>query len=322
MLAYTMYAIFASISIPEGQEFVVERGESVSQISKKLKERGYVRNSELFSLYAFITGSSKKLQAGLYGFSGEVTADGIIKKLREGNVVATDKKITIIEGWDIDDIADHLKKEGFIKNRHKFLSIVYESSLWDQVFDDDTMFLKQEIGDRSLEGFLFPDTYRIALNAPPEEIISLMTENFANKAFPVFSESGNQGRTLRQIIIMASLLEKEVQTKEDMELVSGILWKRIQAVYPLQIDATITYLTGKESKEISGEDLDIDSFYNTYKYQGLPPGPIANPGLQAIEAALHPTRSSFWFYLTANDGTTIFSNNFSEHRLAKRKYLK
>jgi len=120
---------------------------------------------------------------------------------------------------------------------------------------------------------------------------------------------------------MASLIEKEVKTKEDKEVVSGILWKRLKNNIPLQVDATITYLTGKKTTKIPLEDLQIDSLYNTYKYKGLPLGPICNPGLDSIKTAIYPKNSEYWYYLSTPEGATIFSKNLEEHNIAKAKYL-
>jgi len=120
---------------------------------------------------------------------------------------------------------------------------------------------------------------------------------------------------------MASLLEKEVKTKEEKELVSGILWKRIESGIPLQVDATIIYITDKKTNKVSYEETQINSFYNTYKYRGLPKGPISNPGLDSILAALYPKESDYWYYLSTPNGQTIFSHTLEEHNIAKAKYL-
>ncbi len=130
-----------------------------------------------------------------------------------------------------------------------------------------------------------------------------------------------QNRDLYQIIIMASLLEKEVRTFEDKKLVSGILWKRLKSDMPLQVDATISYITGKKTTKISLEELQIDHPYNTYKYKGLPPGPISNPGLESIKAAFNPEDSPYWFYLSTQEGKTIFSQTYQQHLKAKELYL-
>jgi len=178
------------------------------------------------------------------------------------------------------------------------------------------MFQAEELYDEmpELEGYLFPDTYWIRRGASLEEIVEKMKTNFQEKT---------KGLEITpEIVIMASLIEKEVKTKEDKELVSGILWKRLEDKMPLQVDATITYITGKRTTKISKEETQIDSPYNTYKYLGLPIGPICNPGLESIMAALYPKDSEFWYYLSSPEGKTYFSKTLEEHNIKKAKYLK
>lgn len=319
---YGGYAIFFPVSVPQGQIFEVKKGQNFNSITNKLAEEGYIRSRSIFSIYAILSGASKKLRAGKYEFSGRIKMEEIVRKMREGNVVATDQEITIIEGWSIDDIANYFKKEGFAQSRQEILTMLYNPSRWNGLIGESGVFLLGELRGRdSPEGFLFPDTYRIDFGARPEDIFSLMFDNFAKKIAPYRTEIEKQGKTLFQVITMASLIEKEVPTSEDRKIVSGILWKRFLANYPLQVDATITYLTGKNSTKITQDDLWIDSKYNTYRNPGLPPGPIANPGIDAIEAALNPEKSPYWFYISASDGTTIFSKTFAEHKQAKQKYL-
>ena len=131
-----------------------------------------------------------------------------------------------------------------------------------------------------------------------------------------------QEKTIFEIITMASLLEKEVKAFEDKKLVSGILWKRLENKMPLQVDATITYITGKKSSKVSLDETKIDSPYNTYKYKGLPPGPISNPGLESIVAAIYPKKLDYLYYLSTPEGETIFSKTFEEHKRAKEQYFK
>jgi len=150
-----------------------------------------------------------------------------------------------------------------------------------------------------------------------------MLANFDEKITPdLRKEITKQKKTIFEIITMASLIEKEVAMDEDRAIVSGILWKRIKLGIPLQVDATITYITGKNNTKISLNDTKINSPYNTYKYRGLPPGPIANPGIAAIRAAIFPKSSPYLFYLSAPDGRTIFSKTLEEHNTAKTRYLR
>ena len=162
------------------------------------------------------------------------------------------------------------------------------------------------------EGYLFPDTYFFTNKETPEEIINKMQDNFKVKA----------GDVQKDILIMASIIEKEARKPEDRKIISGILWKRIKEGMPLQVDAVFDYLLDKESSEITQADLKMDSPYNTYKHKGLPPTPICNPGLDAIEAAENPVDSKFWYYLSDKTGVTHFARTFEEHKQNKFRYLK
>jgi len=190
-------------------------------------------------------------------------------------------------------------------------------------FSEEFDFLRDKPKNVSLEGYLFPDTYEINTGAQIEEIVKTMLSNFDKKLTSnLRKEIKKQEKTIFEIITMASLLEKEVKSKEEKEIVSGILWKRLKNRIPLQVDATIIYITGKKTTKVSKDDTEIDSPYNTYKYLGLPKGPICNPGLESILATVYPKNSDFWYYLSTSDGETIFSKTLEEHNIAKAKYLK
>ncbi len=183
--------------------------------------------------------------------------------------------------------------------------------------------MKDKPKNLNLEGYIFPDTYEIRKEENLEEIIIKTLQNLDSKLTKDIREDiDQQKRTIFEIITMASMIEKEVRTLEDKKIVSGILWKRLENNMPLQVDATIFYITGKKGTAISIEELKIDSLYNTYKYMGLPLGPICNPGLESIISAVYPEASDFWFYLSTPEGETIFSKTLKEHNIAKAKYLK
>ena len=155
------------------------------------------------------------------------------------------------------------------------------------------------------------------------DLAEMMRANFEKKLTPdLRAKIEEQGKTIFEIITMASIIEKEVITLEDKKLVSGILWKRIGIGMPLQSCATISYITGKKTTKVSVEETQIDSPYNTYKYAGLPIGPICNPGMDSIIAAIEPEQSPYWYHLSTLEGETIFSRTFEEHNIAKAKYLK
>ena len=185
-------------------------------------------------------------------------------------------------------------------------------------------FLNDAPADANLEGYLFPDTYRIFRDATAEDIIAKMLDNFNGKLSPAMrADISKQGKSIHDIVVMSSIVEKEVRSAADKKIVAGILYKRLELGMKLEVDVTINYISGKNNPSSALEDLQIDSPYNTYKYYGLPPGPIANPGLDAIMAAIYPEKSPYLFYLNRQDtGETIFSKTYEEHLRNKAKYLK
>ncbi len=268
--------------------FLVKKGEGAREISINLKEQGLIRYDFLFRVYVLFKEVGRDLKAGEYELSRAMAIPEIVNKLASGDRIK--KMITIIEGWTVKDIANYLEVEEL---------------------------------DPSLEGYLFPDTYEISPEDGIEEIVEKMLDNFDKKLISELREEiSSQGKTVHEIVIMASLLEKEVRTFEDKKIVAGILWKRLKSNMLLQVDATIVYITGKKTTKILKEELRIDSPYNTYKYKGLPLGPISNPGLESILAAIYPQENQYFYYLSTPEGETIFSRTLKEHNTAKAKYLK
>ena len=193
-----------------------------------------------------------------------------------------------------------------------------------ELFEKEGLFLKEEFIKIAQidEGFLFPDTYKFFKNTTPKKVIEKMKKNFDIKVAEFLPEIERQKKSLRDIIIMASIIEREIHNTDDRGLVSGILWKRIQKGIGLQVDASLTYVLGKTSAELTADDLKLDSPYNTYKYRGLPKGPISNPGKEAIFAAIFPVNSSYLFYLSDKDGVTRYAVDFEGHKLNKLRYLR
>jgi UPF0755 protein len=272
--------------------FVVESGQGVKTIALNLQQDGLIRNSTIFLWEVLISGQRQSLQAGTYLLSPHLSVSEIIKILSSGEIATN--RITIIEGWRINQIADYLEEEG-ICSAEEF----------------------QQLAEGK-EGYLFPDTYYLPLDASVKDIISLMENNFHRKI--EFLEISKE--QLSDIVIMASLIEKEVRTLEDKKIVSGIFWKRIKNNMPLQSCATIAYITGKNTSRISVAETKIPSPYNTYLNRGLPPAPISNPGLESIKASCQPVETEYWFYLSKPDGETVWSRNLDEHNKAKAKYLR
>jgi len=207
--------------------------------------------------------------------------------------------VTIPEGSTIYEVAKILNKNISNFNEALFLDLAKEK-----------------------EGYLFPDTYFFLPNSSPEEIISIMTKNFESKTSSLLPTVEEFGKSLKDVVIMASIIEREVMTPEDRRMVSGILWKRIAIGMPLQVDAAFIYVNGTTTPGLALKDLKIDSPYNTYLYKGLPIGPIGNPGLDAIRATLEPKSSPNLYYLSDKEGVTHYARTFEEHKENKEKYLR
>ena len=294
LLTLGSFFIWQGIYLPKDVEaveeklFLVEKGQGLFQMAENLEKEGLIKNRLFFDFYVLIKEAQRKLQAGQYELSPSMTISEIAQKIISGDTAK--QRVTIPEGWTKSQIEERLGLK---------------------------------LPGENLEGFLFPDTYQFPIGVSGEEVVARMKENFEKKLTPELREEiERQGKTIFEIVTMASLIEKEVSKKEDKELVSGILWKRLENGIPLQVDATITYITGKKTTKISKEETQIDSPYNTYKYRGLPIGPISNPGLESIIAAVYPKSSEYWYYLSIPGGETIFSKTLEEHNYAKAKYLK
>lgn len=294
--------------------YTAQRGMGDEDIAIDLERQGIIKNNWFFRLYVVILGNHSKLQAGSYNLSSSMSVARIVKKFVSGDVVKN--TITIVEGWNLQDIGEYLESRK-LYTKAEFLAAAKNS-------DTGFEFLKDKPKNLSLEGYLFPDTYQVGEGQIQENLVLNMLSNFDKKLTPdLRQEIKKQNKSIFEIITMASILEKEVQSVEDKKIVSGILWKRIENDMGMNVDSTINYITGKNDLRVSIKDTKINSPYNTYKYRGLPLGPICNPGMDSILAAIYPEKSNYWYYLSADGtGKTIFSKTLEEHNLAVTKYLK
>lgn len=318
-LAFYYFDRQASFSHGTGdipQTFEIKSGEGVKEIAKDLENSQLIKKDLYFNYYIWRTGSREKLQAGKYELRGSMTIPEIVQVLSIGEVVPNEVKITFPEGTSLKDMADILKNKGF--DGDNFLNVAKSGAGAKIDYD----FLKSKPEKASLEGFLFPDTYIFFKNTSEANIVSRMLLNFDEKLTSQMRDDiKKKNRTIFEIVTMASILEKEVKTPEDMKIASGIFWDRIDAGMPLQSCATIAYVLGKEKKQYSFDDTRTPSPYNTYINKGLPPGPIDNPGLNSIKAAIYPTKTDYNYFLTDPEtGKTIFSTTIEEHEANKAKY--
>lgn len=294
---------------PSGKvRVMIPKGSSASQIGGILAERGVVRSAFGFQLLARMTGKSGSLKPGAYEIDPSAGPRAALNKIASGDVSA--RWITIPEGFTIRQIGERLQAEGIGKaDRFDELALRGGESF-------DTSFPHSY----SLEGYLFPDTYLVPIGASEEFVIKMMLDAFADKiANPLANEIAGSGMSLRECITLASLIEREARIPKDRPLVSAVIHNRLRKDMLLEVDATVLYALGHHKDRVLYRDLEVDSPYNTYRNRGLPPGPIANPGLDSVEAALHPATSDYLYYVARPDGSHIFSRTFEEHQQAIAK---
>ena len=300
----------------------IERGESIDNIAQKMKTNGLINSEVIFKLYLYLNNKTNKIKAGKYQFSDYYSIIKLAEILIAGENKSNTVRVKIIEGWSSRDINTYLLKNN-LPARENFLTLTQNKiSNWQFYFIKPT-FMADAPERANLEGYLFPDTYEIYNNSSAEDLIKKMLYNMDLKLDDnLRAEIAKQKKTIFEILTMASLIEKEVK-KPDMNLVSGIFWKRIKNGQRLESCATLAYIIGVNKVQYSFEDTLIDSPFNTYRNNGLPPGPISNPGLDAIRAAVYPTETQFMFFLARPDtGETVFSSTLDEHNKNKLKYLK
>jgi UPF0755 protein len=328
------FSYYRGIGVPAGKngaelEFTVARGDNVKAVGQSLEKKGLIKSRLYFELYVFFQKKGASLQAGTYRLSPRSSIKEIVEIISQGKVVSREKEITIIPGWTLRNIAGYFSEQG-ISAESEFYRLAGEPlkkyGLTERPADYSSRFdfLSDKPKNYGLEGYLFPDTYRIYDSAGPEEAVLKMLANFNGKFSPEMrQETSRQGKTIYQIITMASLIEKEVRSEKDMKIVSGIFWGRMKTGQALQSCATLSYILGKPKPVYSLEDTEIKSPYNTYQNRGLPPGPIANPSLAAIKAAIYPEETDYNYFLSRPDtGETVFSKTYEEHLRNQAKYLK
>ncbi len=312
----------------EEQIFFVQTGDSLVLVAEKLEEEGLIKDAHFFIIYGLLSESGKMIKPGSYNLSPSMNVVEIMERV----VLGGEDRVIIIEGWNLRDIAEYLEKSGYATKEEFFEltgrpAFYTEGKLLSQtsgrLIYDDLEILSYIKEDMPLEGFLFPDTYFIVPGTDIEEIVKTLLLNFEKRISKEIREKIEQSEfSFYEIITIASLIEKEVVDYEDKRVVSGIIRKRLNRGMRLQLDATITYLTGRRSVNVPIIETRIDSPYNTYFYGGLPIGPICSPGIESIRAALDPKETDFLYYLSKPTGETVFSKNFDDHVAAKEKYLR
>lgn len=275
----------------------VEEGASLSEIALHLEEQHIIRSPFAFKvIHKLIFRNDRGIIAGDYVFEKNLSAYSVASRLSKGKYNLSPVRITIPEGLNKFELADLLSGRLSHFDRRTFIA-------------------------SAPEGYLFPDTYFFLPNADTRDVIRIMNNNFYEQIGTIREKIANSERNFEDIISMASIVETEARQTETRKIIAGILWNRLENDMPLQVDVSFKYINGKTTFDLTEEDLDIDSRYNSYKYTGLPPTPIANPGLDAILAALEPTETEYVFFLSDREGDMHYAETFDEHVRNKEKYL-
>lgn len=296
-------------------EVDIQPGAGAADIGEQLAAKELIRNANFFRWYLSYQGTSSQLKAGKYYLTQGMTMEQIAKVLVEGDAQYGTAQFTIPEGLTVDQIADKLAAEGLV-DKEKFLQEVDNGS-FDYDFIKD---IPQHEGMKHrLEGYLFPETYEVMKDADEHVIIDTMLKQTAAILTPEWREEmKKRGLTVHETLTLASLIEREARVAKERPTISGVIHNRLESDPPmkLQIDATVQFALGKTKETLLFKDLEIESPYNTYLHEGMPPGPIACPGKDSIQAALYPAQHGFLFYVTKNDGTGEhhFAATFAEHQ--------
>lgn len=302
----------------EVQKVEIPSGTSANKIADLLEDQGIIKNAFIFKYYMKFKDQGARFQAGVYELNPGMENDAIIAKLNAGDTVAAETiRFTIPEGFTLLQIADKLAADKLI-DKEKFLALAATQKKWGDV---ESVLSIPEVDNlhQRLEGYLFPETYEMKKGSTEESIIKRMLAELDLKLSElpegwqdVLEE---KGLSVHELLTIASLVEREVVVDEERALVAGVIYNRIADGMPLQIDATVQYSLDKPKERLYEKDLLIDSPYNTYKIKGLPPGPIASPSLDSIQAALYPEKSDYFFYVTKKDGsqTHLFAKTYKEH---------
>jgi UPF0755 protein len=285
------------------REVTIEKGESFHQIGRALADAGVVRSEVALRVYGRISGTASQIKPGDYAFKGGERIPDVMRHLVNGDFVVV--TITIPEGLTVHQIAEKVAEAG-LACEDEFEIAAHDGAL------------VRALGLRPLgaEGYLFPATYKFSPHAKTDEVLAAMLARFYQVLTPeVEARMFQYGLDARRLVTMASIVEKEAKAPNERPLIAGVFYNRLRLGMPLQSDPTAEYeLDG--ARESAASAVHTASAFNTYDFAGLPPGPIANPGLKSIEAALNPSKTDFLYFVAREGGTHMFSKSFDEHRRA------
>ena len=290
----------------DGAEQFVEipAGTGTLSMGKRLADAGVIQSAHVFRSAVWMRGAGRRLQAGEYRFDRPMTPTEVVDKIARGDVYV--RAITFREGLHIREMAALFESAGF-GSAAEFVAAAKNAQLVNDI----------DPGARDLEGYLFPDTYTLQRRATAEQLVDRMVQRFRKTLTPELqSQAAARGLSVRELVTLASLVEKETGKPEERPIVAGVYTNRLRIKMGLQCDPTVIYaliLAGRYDGNIRRDDLQIDSPYNTYRYSGLPPGPIAAPGEASLSAAAHPADVPYLYFVSRNDGSHVFATTLDEH---------
>lgn len=311
LLCFVVWSVFSSVvvgTVEVTHILKIKRGTSFGGVVDSLVQAGIIDSEFKVRFTAQLLGWENKIKAGKYEISGKTSSYALLHKLVDGDVAA--EWITIPEGWTTKQIASLLQKR-----------LEVDTSAFMNATRDADLIEGLGIKAQNLEGFLFPDTYRFHWGQKAEEIVDKMGLQF-NKNFTLTmtKRAAEIGWTTLEVVTLASIIEGEAVVAGERPLISAVYHNRLQKGMLLQADPTIQYVIDDGPRRLLNRDLEIDSAYNTYKYPGLPPGPINNPGMASLKAALYPANVDYLYFVAKGDGSHIFSSSYREHVRAKAKF--
>ncbi len=286
----------------------VPPGADASQVAEVLHRHGLLRSRLAFRLWARGWGLQGRIQAGEYKFSPSEGVGEILRRLAAGDVVR--HRVTFPEGFSAREVAQRLDRLGLVDAEAFLQEVGQRDRHWIPEMEGNTT--------GSVEGYLFPDTYYFPRGLPAERAVAAMVARFREATGPLWSLPRPLGLSPHEVVTVASLVEREARYDFERARIAGVLYNRLRRGMPLQVDATVLYALGRHKERVLYRDLEVDSPYNTYRTAGLPPGPIANPGLASLRAALQPESHDYLYYVARPDGTHVFTRTLAEHERAKR----
>lgn len=293
-------------------KFTVEEGDSLFNVIGKLQEKSLIKNEFLFKIYIKKNNLNTNIKPGEYSLDKDLNINKFVQMLNKGSKDGNHVKVTVPEGYDIEQIANLLQQKGIISKEEFIKSCKnYKAPSYIRV---------NSKAKYALEGYLFPDTYELKKNIKGDEIIGKMLEQFELVLKDIQKKTNKNIDETHKLITSASLIEKEARIDEDRAKISSVIYNRLNKNMMLQIDATVLYALGEHKSKLSYEDLKVKSPYNTYLIKGLPPGPICSPGRLSIEAALLPEKTNYVFYVLEDDKKHYFTSNYNDFLKAKERY--